>query len=393
VTETIKMLERVFAIKDQLTGWRRDFHMHPELGFNEQRTASIVFQVLTSLGCRVKTGVGKTGVIGELGDGLPVIAVRADMDALPIQETNQVPYKSQNPGVMHACGHDAHTAILLGVATILKNEIFPGTVRLLFQPAEETADEEKMGGARRMSREGAMQGVSAALALHVDTHIPVGSISVSPGPSSGGSDNFYGLIVGKGAHGARPFESIDPFYLMFQVTNYLNGIVSRRLDPFDPAVISIGSIHGGKVPNVIPDSVEISGTIRFTDPQVEMKIHEELEKAFSIVRALGGDYQLRIENGDRPVINDLRMVTLIQKVASDLLGPEYVHPAIPGLGAEDFSVFLSIAPGAMFRLGCKITDDQRQGHNPKFDIDERCLPYGTAVLVETALRYLKNGSY
>jgi amidohydrolase len=385
--------DHAFTIKDQLISWRRDFHMHPELGFREFRTAEIVAKVLIEIGYRVRTGVGKTGVVGELGSGSPVLAIRADMDALPIDEANQVSYKSQNPGVMHACGHDAHTAILLGVATLLKDEKFPGTVRLLFQPSEEWGDEENLGGATRMIRDGAMDGVDAALALHVDTHILSGTIGISAGPSSGGSDSFRGRIMGKGAHGARPFESIDPFFLLFQVTNYINGIVSRRINPFDPAVISIGMIHGGQAKNVIPDYVDMGGTIRFTSPDVEKNIQVELEKAFNIARSLGGDYSLNIEIGDRPVINDPRMVELIRSAASDLLGSDHVLPSIPSLGAEDFSVLVKKAPGAMLRLGCQIVDSQRQAHNPKFDIDESCLHIGAEVLAETALRFLRNNGY
>ena len=387
------MYQNSLAMKDQITDWRRDFHMHPELGFKEQRTASIVSDILAGLGYSVKTAVGKTGVVGEIGKGSPVIAIRADMDALPIQETNQVSYVSQNPGVMHACGHDAHTAMLLGVATLLSKADFPGTVRLLFQPAEETSDEEKMGGATRMVKDGAIEGVDASLALHVDVHLETGAISVSPGPSSGGSDNYYGQIIGKGGHGARPFDAVDPFYLGSQVINYMYGIISRRINPFASAVLSIGSIQGGSVPNVIPDTVDICGTMRFTDPDIEKIIHAELEKAFSLTRTLGGDYRLRIEKGDRPVINDPRMVELIQSTAGDLLGPDHVYPHTPGLGAEDFSVFLRSAPGAMFRLGCKIVGNERSGHNPTFDIDENCLPYGVALLSGTAIRFLSAGGY
>jgi amidohydrolase len=387
------ILDQALARRDQLSLWRRDFHMHPELGFQEKRTSSIVAQTLTELGYQVKTGVGKTGVTCDLGSGSPVIAIRADMDALPIQEMNLVPYQSRTPGVMHACGHDAHTAILLGVASILREASFAGTIRFLFQPAEETSDEEKMGGATRMVKDGAIDGVEAFLALHVDGQVETGSISVSAGPSSGGSDNFYGQILGKGGHGARPQKTIDPFYLSSLVMSYLYGIISRRVNPFDPAVISVGAVHGGSVPNVIPDLVDICGTVRFTSLEVEQVIHAELEKAFGIVRALGGEYRLRIETGDRPVINDPRMVELIRSAAIDLLGSEHVFPIAPGLGAEDFSVFLRHAPGAMFRLGCKLPGDERQGHNPNFDIDEDCLPIGVALLVETALSFLRAEGY
>ena len=363
--------------------------MHPELGFQEKRTASRVANALEALGYRVRTQVGRTGVLGETGAGAPVVAIRADMDALPIQEVNEVPYASQVPGVMHACGHDAHTAIALGAASLLAKEEFPGTVRFLFQPAEEVADAEGLSGAPRMVEDGAMEGVDMVLALHVDAGAPVGTIGVESGPASGGVDSFFATITGKGGHGARPNEVVDPIYITGYVILALNGIVSRRLHPFDPAVVSVGAIHGGQAENVIPDRVEMAGTIRFMEPGVQEEIHAEIERAFEIARTLGGDYELKFEIGDPPMINDAGVVSLIREVGSDLLGEERVRLPEKGLGAEDFGCFSKIAPGAMFRLGCRIEGDERQHHNPRFDVNEGCLPIGSAILAETALRYLK----
>ncbi|MFC2029715.1 M20 family metallopeptidase [Chloroflexota bacterium] len=382
------MLERAHHLTDQLVRWRRDIHMHPELGFQEIRTAALVAEVLDSLGYRVRTGVGRTGVLGDLGEGPPTVAIRADMDALPLPEANDLPYSSQLPGVMHACGHDAHAAIALGVATLLSRESFPGTVRLLFQPSEERVDKEGYSGAPRMVQDGAMEGVDAVLALHVDASLPVGQISVAAGPTSAGADGFKVTITGRGAHGAYPHKGVDPIHLAGHAILALNGIVSRRLDPFDPAVISLGSIHGGQASNVIPQKVTMSGTIRFESEKVQAQIHDEIERALGVVRALGGEYDLRFRAGPRPTINDTVVAGLLRDVATDLLGAENVKPRVKGMGGEDFGSLSALAPGAMFRLGCLIEGDERKGHSPHFDLDERCLPIGAAILAEAALRLL-----
>jgi amidohydrolase len=363
--------------------------MHPELGFRETRTASRVAGVLKPLGYRVRTRVGRTGVVAELGDGHPIVAIRADMDALPIQETNEVPYASQVPGVMHACGHDAHVAMALGVATLLTEEQFHGTVRFLFQPSEEAGDEEGISGAPRMVEDGAMEGVDAVLALHVWPTEAVGDIAVGSGPSSAGVDTFYATIVGRGGHGAYPHRTVDPVFIAGHVILALNAIVSRRLRPIDPAVVSVCSIHGGQAPNVIPEQVELSGTIRFMEQAVREQIHAEIERALEVARTLGGDYTLRIEAGGLPMVNEAGIAALIERVATDLLGDGHVLSREGSMGAEDFGAFSELAPGAMFRLGCRIEGDERRGHHPRFDIDERCLPVGTAILAEAALRLLR----
>jgi amidohydrolase len=372
------MLRRAREIEEQLVAWRREFHAHPELGFQETRTAARVAAVLEPLGYRVHIGVGRTGLVAERGQGHPIVAIRADMDALPIQEANDVPYASQVPGVMHACGHDAHTAIALGVATLLAQETFsgPGTVRC----------------APRMVEDGAMEEVDAVLALHVDADTAAGDITLGAGPISAGVDTFYATITGKGGHGAYPHQVVDPIYIAGHVILALHGIVSRRLHPVAPAVISIGSIHGGATNNVIPDRVEMSGTIRFMEPEVRRQIHAEIERALGVARALGGDYVLRIEPGGSPMINDAEVVNLIRKVATELLGDEHIQPHKQEMGAEDFGAFSELAPGAMFMLGCRIEGDERKHHHPRFDINERCLPIGAAILAEAALRLLRQGN-
>jgi len=385
------MLKQAHALTEEIIEWRRDFHMHPETGFDVQRTAGIVADELERLGYRVRRGVGKTGVVADLGEGGPLVAIRADMDALPLQEMNDFEYKSTVDGKMHACGHDSHTAMALAAATIFTREEFPGTIRFLFQPAEEVADEEGFSGAQRMVEDGAAEGIDYVIAQHIDPMSPVGTVGISAGPVSGGVDSWFGTIYGKGGHGAHPEKAIDTFYLTAHVILALNAIVSRRLDPFAPAVVSIGSVNGGFTENVIPESVRITGTLRYADPDVHEQLHEEIRRAFEIARTLGGDYDLEFEIGGPPMINDKLVADVIRGVAEDLLGKENVHNAHKTLGAEDFGSFMEKCPGAMFALGVqKKGHEDYPLHHPKFDLDERALPLGTAILVETALRFLNS---
>ena len=386
------MLEKAKTIHQEMVAWRRDFHMHPELGFNEHRTAGKVAEVLAELGWRVKTGIGKTGVIGELGSGKPVIGIRADMDALPIQEANDVPYKSTADGAMHACGHDAHTAMLLGTAKLLAQEQFPGTVRLFFQPSEEVEDEEGVSGAPRMIEEGAMEGVDAVIALHVASDLEVGTIELSEGHAAAGVDTFYGSVIGQGGHGSTPHKVVDPIFLSGYVIMALNSIISRRLHPFDQAVISIGSIHGGTIDNVIPERVDFSGTIRYMSKKVQKKLHEEIERAFAVAETMGGKYELRIVEGYPPMANEGTISHLLESVAEEIVGREKMREIEPEMGAEDFGYFMQEAPGAMFMLGCRMDDFERRHHDPLFDVHEDCLPVGAAMFTSAAIRYLKENS-
>ncbi len=385
------MIKQAHAISEEIIEWRRDFHAHPELGFDVHRTAGIVADELEKMGYRVKRGVGKTGVVAEIGEGGKMVAIRADMDALPILEQNDTEYASQNPGKMHACGHDSHTAMALGAAMILAKEKLPGRVRFLFQPSEETADEEGKSGAQRMAADGAMDNVDFVIAQHVDPNHPVGTIAINAGPSSGGVDSWFATIKGKGGHGAYPHTTVDPFYLLGHVILALNAIISRRIDPFEPSVVSIGSINGGFTENVIPESIKLTGTLRYTSLPVHKQLLAEIKAAFDIVRSLGGDYELKIETGGPPMINNEMVSDAIEKVGQDLLGNDKVLKLHKTLGAEDFSSFLELAPGAMFTLGTMIEGREvYQLHHPKFDLDERALPVGTAVLAETAMRFLKS---
>jgi amidohydrolase len=385
------MLEQAKQLGDQLTAWRRDFHRHPELSFQEFRTAGVVAQTLGDMGLEVQTGVAKTGVVGYLGEGSPVVAIRGDMDALPIHEETGLPFTSQNEGVMHACGHDAHTAILLGVAKMLATmpDRPPGQVRFLFQPSEEDIDDENKSGAERMVEEGILQDVDAVIALHVASDMPAHGVMIAPGYVTAAADIFRATLTGTGGHGAYPHRAIDPTFLLAQVLNAIHGIRARRVDPMKAAVISIGSIHAGQAENVIPKEVVMTGTIRSLDDDTRQLLRRELEIALSVARTLGGDYKLEYKLGCPSSVNNPEVVNLIEAVTHDILGENALLPPEPGMGAEDFSYMTRAVPGAMFMLGAAPPSGLRQHHTPDFDIDESTFPEGAAILAETAVRLLR----
>jgi amidohydrolase len=297
------MLERAKALAPELVRLRRDIHAHPELSFQETRTAALVADTLQEVGgISIRTGIAKTGVIGELGNGDgPTIAIRADMDALPILEATGADYASGNRGVHHACGHDAHTAMLLGAAHLLRErfaaENLRGKVRFLFQPSEEAWDKEGKSGGLRMVEEGVMAGVDAVIAIHVDSVLPVGKVTIHHGWASAAVDDFFGTIVGTGGHGASPHNGTDPVFMLIPVLTALYGIRSRRIDPAEPGMLSVGIVQGVGATNVIPSEVEVSGTLRSYSPEVREQLIAEVERAFAVARAYGGDYRLRIERG------------------------------------------------------------------------------------------------
>jgi amidohydrolase len=314
------------------------------------------------------------------------------MDALPIIDAKDVPYRSQFDGVMHACGHDAHMAIALGTAKILSEMELPGSVQFIFQPAEEIQDKEGFSGAARMIADGALEELDCVLALHVDASRPTGEIGLLNQYVGAGVDSFFAKIRGKGGHGATPHRVIDPIFLGGYVILAIHGIISRRLWPFDPAVISIGTIHGGTASNIIPNEVELTGTIRFHDADVQETIHQELERAMEIACTLGGDYDLKIVKGYPPMENNPNILSLLDSVAHEIIGPELVIQPDPDMGSEDFAFMLQKIPGAMFTLGCRIEGDTRRHHDPRFDIDESCLPYGVAMFVATTLKYIEQSN-
>jgi amidohydrolase len=384
------MLREAREIQAQLRDWRRAIHRQPEPGFEVHRTAELVAATLTKLGLEVQTGVGKTGVVGHLGTrGEPVIAIRADMDALPIQEENEVEYASQVPGYMHACGHDAHTAMLLGAATLLSRQNLPGQIRFLFQPSEESADEEGISGAPRMIADGALEGVDAVIALHVDGTLETGHISVGDGWVGAAVDSFRAHVIGQVGHGAFPHQTTDPIWLATHVLNTLYAIPSRRVAPLQPAVVSVGIIRGGSADNVIPKTVYLEGTLRSFDDKVREQLIQEVENAMMMTRALGGDYQLEIERGYPATYNDPTVAGWLRQVGSELLGEDRVGTKQQAMGAEDFSYMAREAQGAMFRLGVKAPGTAaRYSHTSTFDLDEDALPIGAAILAETARRFL-----
>ena len=377
-------------MSDQLVAWRRDIHMHPELSFQEQRTARLVADTLAELGIEAQTGVGKTGVVGYLGEGSPVIGIRADMDALPIHETNDVPYRSQTPGVMHACGHDAHTAILLGVAKMLVQmpDRPPGQVRFLFQPSEEASDDEGKSGAMRMIEDGALEGVDAVIALHVASDLPANRIMVDEGFSSANEDSFYITLTGSGGHGAYPHQTVDPVFILAQVLNAIQGIRSRRIDPTKAATISIGEIHAGAASNVIPSEVKISGTMRSFDDATRQQLRDELLNTLQVARVLGGDFSLRLRHGYPSNYNAPEVTSLMSASAMAIGGEEAMVKPERGMGAEDFAYMTRCAPGAMFMLGAAVGDFSRPHHTPVFNIDESCLPLGAAMLADVTCQLL-----
>lgn len=387
----VSILEEARALQPTLVELRRTIHRHPELGFRETQTALLISETLGSLGVAVEKGVGKTGVVGHLGETGPTVAIRADMDALPIQEKNEVPYASQVPGVMHACGHDSHTAMVLGAAMLLSRKLLPGRVRLLFQPSEESTDAEGKSGAMRMVDDGAMEGVNAVIALHVDPRLQTGQVQVGEGPICGAADAFRATIVGSGCHGAFPHLGVDPIYISAQVITAIQSIVSRRADPTSSSVVTVGCIHGGTAGNVIPSEVELRGTVRSLSEGVREQLWRDLRAVMALSRALGGDFCLEIEEGFPVLANDSRVAGLVRDVSVELLGSANVHKQLPEMGAEDFSILATQAPGAMFTLGVKRPGTTRTlpPHSPDFDLDEEAMPIGTAILAGTALRLLR----
>ena len=389
------MLDKANLLRDELVRLRRDIHAHPELSFQEFRTSALVADTLAEIGgYRVRTGVGKTGVVAELGDEGPIIAIRADMDALPIVEANDVAYRSTNPGVMHACGHDAHTAILLGVAHLLRQshreEAWQGRVRLLFQPAEEDFDENQISGATAMINDGALEDIAAVIALHVSSDRPSGEFHFQDGPSLASVDSFDAWIRGDGGHGAYPHTGSDPIHMLATILPAIYAIPSRRINPLDPCVISVGQVTGGAATNVIPNEVLLRGTMRATSPAVREQLCVELENALRIAELMGGSYALDIARGYPPMVNDAEANGWMRAATADLLGAAVIYDSRFGMGAEDFAYMTERAKGAMFMLGAAVPDGgpARHHHTSTFDIDEAVLVPGAAVLAETARRFL-----
>ncbi|MCH9650616.1 MAG: amidohydrolase [Deltaproteobacteria bacterium] len=385
---------------------RRDFHQHPELGLEEHRTSARVQALLREMGVEFETGFGGTGVLGLIpgsgqvsaerkADGqVPTVALRADLDALPIQDAKDVPYKSKIPGKMHACGHDVHTAILLGTARLLSGwrERFPGLVKLLFQPAEET-----VGGAKFLIAGGALENpkVEAVFGLHVDSELEVGRFAFHFGQRNASSDTVRLILNGRSCHAAYPAGGVDAIVMAAQVVSALQAVVSRNVDARDSAVVSFGTIHGGTQGNIMADRVELTGTVRILDTRIRQRVLQRIrETAEGIASALGGSAEVEIEPGYDALVNDDGMVKLVQENARVLVGQDsIVVRERPNMGVEDFAYYLNHAPGAFFSLGVR---NEERGivhgeHQEGFDVDEACMAYGVAIQVLNASRFLQLG--
>lgn len=383
------LLEAARLMREDLVGIRRQIHAHPELGFEEHETAALIAARLGQLGARVRTGVARTGVVAELGDGAPVVAIRADMDALPLTERTGLPFASRVPGVMHACGHDAHVACALGAAMLLARRTPAGTVRFLFQPSEEQKGADGRSGAMYLIEEGALAGVDAVLALHT-RKLPSGSIGVTAGPALAGNDTIRITVRGRAAHAAHPEEGIDAVVAAAHVVLAAQQITSRRTRAGLPAVVSLTTINGGVKENVIAEAVELTGTVRNAGPEHRMALLAELERVLQVGRALGADCRLEVTEGYPVTCNDAGVTRAIRDAGVELLGPEHVVDLPFDTWAEDYGYMTSIVPGAMFWLG--VTAPSRPEpvwHSPDFDIDEDALPVGAAVLAAAAQRLLE----
>lgn len=380
------------AMRDQLIADRRHLHAHPELAFEEHETAAFVAERLRSLGIEVTTGVGGTGVKGVIRGGRTgrTVMLRADMDALPIHEESDKPYASTRPGVMHACGHDGHTAILLAVARILagQRDALAGNVVLCFQPAEERPP----GGAIKMIEDGVMDDpkVDAVFGLHL-TSTPAGTVGVRSGPSASAADTFTATIHGVGGHASRPHQAVDPVLIAANAVTTLHTIVSREVSPLDAAVITVGTIQAGTVANVIPPTATMSGTVRTFDQGVREKLARRIEATIvGIARAMGGDATVDYRFGYPILVNDPAMAELVRSVAHEVVGPERTRENPPTMASEDVGRFIDQATGCYFNVG--VLNEAKgitvSNHNPGFDIDEDALPVGVAMLVGVVEHYL-----
>ncbi|MEO0968306.1 MAG: M20 family metallopeptidase [Cyanobacteria bacterium J06639_18] len=378
-------------ISPRLLEIRRHIHSHPELSGQEYQTAAFVAGVLSSNGLHVEEGVGKTGVIGELegnGNSKRTLAIRTDMDALPIQERTGLDFASRNEGIMHACGHDVHTTVGLGTAMILAemNQHLSGNIRFLFQPAEEIAQ-----GANWMVQDGAMNDVSAILGVHVFPSIAGGSIGLRYGALTAAADELEIVILGESGHGARPHEAIDAIWIASQVITTLQQAISRTQNPLRPVVLSIGQINGGKAPNIIADRVTLVGTVRSLHPETRQQLPKWIEEIVgNVCQAYGAKYQVDYRQGVPSVQNDYGITQILQSAGEEAWGSDRIQVLPePSLGAEDFSVYLQHAPGSMFRLGVGFKDREINHplHHPQFEVDESAIITGVVTLAYTAYKY------
>lgn len=392
-TRTIETPE---TVRDQVIAWRRQLHQHPELSFHERETSQFVADTLASFGGLEISRPTPTSVmarlIGDAGRG-PVLALRADIDALPIVEANSHDFVSTSPGVMHACGHDGHTSMLLGAVKILvsRRAELCGEVRFLFQHAEELYP----GGASQMVEAGVLDGVELIIGAHLWLSLPVGQVGVRAGPLMAALNTFRVTIEGTGGHAAIPQQTIDPIVTAAQVVTNLQHVVARNVDPLASAVISVTQISGGTTTNVIPGAVDMSGTVRTFDPKLRAKIPVLMERVIAgVTAAHGATYKWTFEPGYAAVHNDAAANDLVRRAVTRALGAEALVEATPTMGAEDFSAYQQSKPGAFFFIGARNEDRGivYPHHHERFDLDERALDHGTRIFVAAALEHLGGGN-
>ncbi len=387
----INLRSEIEPLREQLVAWRRDFHMHPELAYEERRTAGVVTAHLERLGYRVRSGVAETGVIGVLKGAQPepVIMFRFDMDALPVTEETDLPYASQTPGRMHACGHDSHIAIGMGLAELLgaHRAELQGTAVLLFQPAEEGGK-----GAERMIQEGALNDPrpDVFIALHVWSDMPVGTADVTPGPVMAAADKWFCTIRGQGGHGAMPHQAADPIVAAAEVVSALQSVVSRNVSPLDTAVVTVGAIQGGDAFNVIPETVLLKGTIRSYLPATRAVVLRRVREVVEgVAAACGTVAELTIDSISPAVINTPQVAEVVRQAAEAVLGAARVSSGERTMGSEDAAFFLEQVPGCYFFIGATpVGATPVPHHNPHFCIDEGVLTIGLALMAEVASAYL-----
>jgi amidohydrolase len=388
-TATTHLDELVANVAEDVVRWRRHLHANPELSFQEEKTSQFVYDTLASFGNLELSRPTKTSVVARLMGGKPgrVLAIRADMDALPIAEENDFEFKSTNEGVMHACGHDGHTAMLLGTAKILSSmqDEIPGEVRFLFQHAEELFP----GGAEEMVHAGVMDGVDQVIGIHLWSPLEVGKIGIRAGAFTAAPDTFYITVIGKGGHAAQPHQAVDSIAIAAQVVTNLQHVVSRNLDPLDPVVVSVTQFIGGTAHNVIPGTVEMCGTVRSFKPELRDEVPRLMERVIKgVTEAHGATYTFRYEKGYRPVINDEQVTQKLRECLVETFGEDVVEEVTPTMGGEDFSAFQQKAPGAFFVVGA---GNKEKGivyphHHPRFTIDEDALPVGVKAFVNAVFK-------
>ncbi|MFM6023874.1 MAG: M20 family metallopeptidase [Dolichospermum sp.] len=382
------------ALQPQLVEWRRQIHQKPELGFQEKITAEFISQKLQNWGIEHQVGIAQTGIVaiikGEKSAHGKVLAIRADMDALPIQELNEVPYCSQRDGIMHACGHDGHTAITLGTVYYLHQhrQDLNGTVKIIFQPAEEGP-----GGAKPMIAAGVLKNpnVDAIIGLHLWNNLPLGTVGVRPGALMAAVELFRCTIFGKGGHGAIPHQTVDSLVVAAQIVSALQTIVSRNINPLDSAVVTVGELHAGTAVNVIADTAKMGGTVRYFNPDLAGFFKERIEKIIAgICQSHGANYDLDYIHLYPPVINDAQVAALVRSVAQEVIEiPIGVFSECQTMGGEDMSFFLQEVPGCYFFLGSANAEKKLDypHHHPRFDFDETALPIGVEMFVRCVEKF------